>query len=320
MRIVLVAGGAGFIGSHLCEQLLQKDYTVICVDNLITGAKKNIEEFLQNPHFHFKELDITKDITDSLVDFPKIDYIFHLASPASPNKNSLSSYINKPLETMLANSTGTHNLIELAKKHIARFLFASTSEVYGDPNVSPQPESYFGNVNPNGIRSVYDESKRFGEALTMLYVRTYDVDARIVRIFNTYGPKMQPDDGRVVSNLITQALGNLPLTVYGDGTQTRSFCYVSDMISGIMKAMFTDGIQGEVMNLGNPDEKTIQEIAIMVKEIAKSNSEIVYEELPEDDPKVRQPDITLAKKLLDWEPSISLDKGIPLTVSYFKSL
>lgn len=320
MQTVLIAGGAGFIGSYLSEKLLQEGYSVLCVDNLITGSKKNIESLLSNPHFQFREGDITKDISFAIADVSSIDAIFHLASPASPNKNSKTSYINKPLETMLANSLGTQQLLELARKHNASFLFASTSEVYGDPMVSPQPETYFGNVNPNGIRSVYDEAKRFGEAMTMLYVRTYDIDARIIRIFNTYGPKMQPDDGRVVSNFIVQALEGKPMTVYGDGTQTRSFCYISDMVTGLIKAMFLEEAKGKVINIGNPDERTVLEIAGMIKEFSNSQSEIIQEELPADDPKKRKPDIALAQKLLHWEPQIPITKGLQMTIDYFKTL
>lgn len=320
MQTVLVAGGAGFIGSHLCHQLLQNNYHVLCLDNYITGDKRNIDSLLISPHFQFQSIDVTGNIELLLNDVPKIDYIFHLASPASPNKNSKNSYINKPLETMLANSQGTQNLLELAKKHRAAFLFASTSEVYGDPAMSPQNESYWGNVNPNGIRSVYDEAKRYGEAMTMLYLRTFGVDARIIRIFNTYGPQMQPDDGRVVSNFIVEALENKPITIYGDGSQTRSFCYVSDMVEGIMKAMFTADTKGLVVNLGNPNERTILELATMIKERIGSPSEIIHEELPADDPKIRRPDITLAKKLLDWEPKVSIEEGLEKTIAYFKSV
>jgi nucleoside-diphosphate-sugar epimerase len=320
MQTVLVAGGAGFIGSHLCQRLLKSDYQVICLDNLITGNKDNVKNLLSDEHFRFLECDVTSDISTTISEIPHIDAIFHLASPASPNKNSKNSYINRPLETMLANSAGTQILLELAKKYNSKFLFASTSEVYGDPSVSPQSENYWGNVNPNGVRSVYDEAKRFGEAMTMLYVRTYDVDARIIRIFNTYGPNMQPDDGRVVSNFIIEALHNKPLTIYGDGKQTRSFCYVTDMVEGIVKAMFAQDTQGKVINLGNPIERTIEELATMVKDIVGSNSEIVHEELPEDDPKIRRPDISLAKQLLNWEPSVSIEEGLHKTVDYFKSL
>ncbi len=316
MQTVLVAGGAGFIGSHLCKSLISEGYKVICVDNLITGDKGNIVEFLNNSNFNF----IEQDITNPLKIDEKIDYIFHLASPASPNKKSPKSYINYPIETLLVNSQGTHLLLELAKQKQSKFLFASTSEVYGNPEVSPQKEEYFGNVNPNGVRSVYDESKRFGEAITMSYVRSLGLDARIIRIFNTYGPRMQKDDGRAVSEFIIQALSNSPLTVYGDGKQTRSFCYVDDMVLGIKKAMFTDGTRGEVINLGNPDEKTILELGEIIKKLSSSTSEFVFEPLPEDDPKIRKPDISKAKRLLDWEPKVDIEEGLEKTIQYFKSV
>jgi dTDP-glucose 4,6-dehydratase/UDP-glucuronate decarboxylase len=314
MQTALIAGGAGFIGSHLCKSLLAKDFKIICVDNLITGDKKNIEELRNNPNFVFLEKDITKPFDQSI----KTDFIFHLASPASPNKKCLKSYINNPIETLLANSLGTYNLLELAKEISAKFLFTSTSEVYGDPEVSPQSEDYFGNVNPNGIRSVYDESKRFGEAITMAYVRKFNLDARIIRIFNTYGPFMQKDDGRVVSEFIIQALTNKPFTIYGDGKQTRSFCYVSDMVDGIEKAMFSGATKGEVINLGNPDERTIVELAEIVKKICQSSLEPVFEDLPEDDPKVRKPDISKAEKLLGWKPNVGIEEGLKKTVEYFR--
>ena len=271
MQTVLVAGGAGFIGSHLCKSLLSQNYKVICVDNLITGDKKNIESLLVSPNFEFLEQDVTKEF-----EARKVDFIFHLASPASPNLKCPKSYVNYPIETLLANSLGTYNLLNLAKETQAKFLFTSTSEIYGDPAVSPQREDYFGNVNPNGIRSVYDESKRFGEAVTMAFVRKFGLDARIVRIFNTYGPLMQKDDGRVVSEFIVEALTGKPFTIYGDGKQTRSFCFVSDMVIGIEKAMFSDNTKGEVINLGNPDEKTILELAEIVKRICKINVRVCF--------------------------------------------
>ena len=316
MQTVLVAGGAGFIGSHLCDSLLQKNYKVICVDNLITSDKKNIEPFLNNQNFVFLEKDITKllDLSE------KIDYIFHLASPASPNKKSPRSYINHPIETLLVNSLGTYNLLELAKKVSSKFLYASTSEVYGDPSVSPQREDYFGNVNPNGIRSVYDEGKRFGEAITMAYLRKFGLDIKIIRIFNTYGPMMQIDDGRVVSNFINQAILNKPITIYGDGNQTRSFCYIDDMVQGLMLAMFSDKTKGEVINLGNPDERKISKLAIIIKDITDSRSEILFEDLPEDDPKIRKPDISKAEKLIGWSPKVGIEQGVRKTVEYFKSI
>lgn len=317
METVWVAGGAGFIGSHLCKQLLDQGYRVICIDNFITSDEKNIEPLLQNPNFQFVESDICKL---SSKDIPEPQFIFHMASPASPNAKSARSYIAYPLETLLVNSQGTYVLLEVAKQTGARMLFASTSEVYGDPAVSPQPETYWGNVNPNGVRSVYDEAKRFGEAIMMAYVRKYNVDGRIVRIFNTYGPNMQVDDGRVVSNLINQALKNEPLSVYGDGNQTRSFCYVSDLVEGLIAYMFGKDLKGEVINMGNPNEKKIIEFATIVKELTGTSSQIVFESLPQDDPKKRCPDITKAKKLLHWEPKVSLEEGLKKTIEYFKSL
>lgn len=319
MQTVLVAGGAGFIGSRLCKKLLNDRYQVIAIDNLITGDKKNVDVLLGNKHFSFISHDISKDLNKDL-SLTHIDFIFHLASPASPNKKSPRSYINHPIETLLVNSVGTYNLLELAKKNNAKFLYASSSEIYGDPDASPQKEDYFGNVNPNGVRSSYDEGKRFGEAITMAYVRKHNLDARIIRIFNTYGPDMQIDDGRVISNFINQAIYNNPITVYGSGKQTRSFCYINDMVEGLKRAMFFDDTKGEVINLGNPNEKTILEIARIIKKITNSSSEIVFEDLPEDDPKSRKPDINKANKLLDWQPKIPLEKGLRKTVAYFKSL
>jgi nucleoside-diphosphate-sugar epimerase len=316
MQTVLVAGGAGFIGTHLCKSLLADGFRVICVDNLITGDKTNISELLENPNFNFIEQDIIKP----LVIDESIDFIFNLASPASPNKKSPKSYIKYPIETLLVNSQGTYQLLELAKQKQSRFLFTSTSEIYGDPKVSPQAEDYFGNVNPNGIRSVYDESKRFGEAITMAYFRKFNLDTRIIRIFNTYGPLMQKDDGRVVSDFSVQAIKNEPLTVYGDGKQTRSFCYVDDMVIGIQKAMFSDSTKGEVINLGNPSERTVLELAEIIKNISGSTSQLVFEPLPEDDPKSRKPDIGKAKKLLGWEPKVSIEEGLTKTIQYFRKL
>lgn len=317
MQTVYVAGGAGFIGSNLCEKLLDNNYQVICLDNLLTSSEETIAPLEKNPNFQFKKVDITGSLTqyDGL---PKPDFIFHLASPASPNKHGTRSYIALPIETLLANTLGTYHLLELAKKHNARFLFASTSEVYGDPEMSPQTEDYWGHVNPNGVRSVYDEGKRAGEAFVMSYVRSQGLDARIVRIFNTYGPNMQKDDGRVVSNFILQALHNEPMTMFGDGSQTRSFCYVDDLVEGLCAFMFGDNLKGEVINLGNPNEKSIAEFATIIKELTKTKSEIVHEDLPEDDPKRRNPDISKAKKLLHWEPKVSLEEGLRKTIEYFK--
>ncbi|SRR5258706_9215546 len=322
MQVVYVAGGAGFIGSHLCEKLLHENFKVICVDSLITGDKKNIEPLLSNNNFTFFQQDITKDLSRPEDDQPlaeNINYIFHLASPASPSQKSQRSYMAFPVETLEANSLGTHNLLKLAKESHARFLFASTSEVYGDPEVSPQPENYFGNVNPNGLRSVYDEGKRFGEAISMAYVRKHDLDVRIARIFNTYGSHMQPDDGRVVSNFINQAIAGIPITIYGKGEQTRSFCYVSDMVDGLYALMFTENLKGEVVNLGNPIERKIIDLAKMVNELTQSNSEIVFEDLPQDDPMKRNPDISKAKRLINWEPKVSLEDGLKKTIEYFKN-
>lgn len=320
MQTVLVAGGAGFIGSHLCRSLLDDNYKVTCIDNLITGNESNISPFLKNPNFKFIKHDIVKPFENIDINQLRVDYIFHLASPASPNKNSARSYINYPIETLLVNSVGTYNLLELVRQSDIKFLYASSSEVYGDPAISPQKEDYFGNVNPNGVRSVYDEGKRFGEAMSFAYVRKYNADARIVRIFNTYGPVMQVDDGRVVSNFINQAIRNESITVYGKGAQTRSLCYVDDMIAGIRLAMFAPNTKGKVFNLGNPDERTVLDIAKLIKTITNSSSDIAFNDLPEDDPRVRKPDISRAGKVLGWEPKVSVEEGLGKTIEYFKSI
>lgn len=319
MQTALVAGGAGFIGSNLCERLLDKNYRVICIDNLITGRGENIDDFTKNKNFSFLNLDIASSSFQN-TKLPKINYIFHLASPASPNKKSPRSYINFPIETLLANSLGTYNLLEIAKKFNARFLYASSSEIYGNPKISPQKEDYFGNVNPVGIRSVYDEGKRFGESITMAYFRKFNTDTRIIRIFNTYGPRMRSDDGRVVSNFINQAISNKPLTVYGDGSQTRSICYIDDLLDGLIKTIFSDLTSGKVLNLGNPNEKTVLELANIIKKMTNSSSEIIFEPLPEDDPKVRKPDINKAKKIIGWTPEVSIDQGLEKTIEYFRGL
>lgn len=312
MQKVMVTGGAGFIGSHLCEKILDTGYSVICVDNLITGSKKNIEHLLGNRNFEFIEADVC-DVAVS----PKlsaVSYIFHLASPASP-----IDYQNHPEETLLTNSIGTLNVLKLAKESAARILIGSTSEIYGDPKEHPQKETYWGNVNSFGPRACYDESKRFAEAATYIFLKKYEIDARIVRIFNTYGPRMQKDDGRVVSNFINWAMAGEDLKVDGDGSQTRSFCYVSDMVEGIYKAMFTEGTKGEIFNLGNPDEFTILELAKKIKELTNSKSEIVFSNsFREDDPMQRQPDISKAKKVLGWGPKILLDEGLQKTIEYYK--
>jgi len=316
MQTVVVAGGAGFIGSHLCKDLLDKDFKVICLDSLITGDKGNVQKLLENKNFVFREVDITKDFIIE----ERVDYVFHLASPASPNAKSPRSYIAFPIETLLVNSVGTYNLLKIAKENKSKFLYVSSSEIYGDPEISPQPETYHGCVSPNGIRSVYDEGKRFGEAITMAFFRKFNLDIRIIRIFNTYGPNMRSDDGRVVSNFINQALRNEPLTIYGTGKQTRSFCYIDDMVSGLISAMFSDKSNGEVFNLGNPDERSICDMAELIKEMTNSSSEIIFEDLPEDDPRTRKPDIDKAKNLLDWEPKVSIEIGVEKTIQYFKNL
>ena len=302
----LVTGGAGFLGSHLCDFLLKEEHSVICMDNLITGNKKNITHIQNNPNFKFLEHDITQFIKIE----EEIDFIMHFASPASP-----IDYQKIPIQTLKAGSLGTHNLLGLANAKKAKFLLASTSEVYGDPLINPQPESYWGNVNPIGPRGCYDEAKRFAEALTMAYHRIHDIDTKIVRIFNTYGPRMRANDGRVVPAFINQAISNEQLTVFGDGSQTRSFCYVSDLIEGIYKLALSD--INDPINIGNPDELTILEFANKLLKLTTSNSEIIFKNLPIDDPKTRRPDITKAKKLLDWEPKVSLDEGLNKTISWF---
>lgn len=312
MQKVLVTGGAGFIGSRLCDLLILRGYKVVCVDNLITGSKKNIEHLLDNSNFKFLEA----DVTNSTSHYPlAISHIFHLASPASP-----IDYQNYPEETLLVNSLGTLNILKLARKEKAAVLIASTSEIYGDPKEHPQKETYWGNANSFGPRACYDESKRFSEAASYVFIHKYGLDARIVRIFNTYGPRMQKDDGRVVSNFIGQAIEAKPLTIYGDGKQTRSFCFVSDMVEGIFKAMFSEGTKEEIFNLGNPEEYTILELAEKIKEMTGSKSEFIFEPFPQDDPMQRQPDISKAKEVLGWEPKVSVDKGLQKTIEYYRSL
>lgn len=314
---ILIAGGAGFIGSHLCEELLKQGHEIFCVDNLLTSKKENIAPFLKNKKFHFLKHDIIKPLPEKISQ-ENFGAIFHLASPASPNPQSPFSYMKYPLETLLVNSTGTHNLLQLAQEKKAKFLFTSTSEIYGDPSVSPQSESYWGNVNPNGLRSCYDEAKRFGEAVTSLYVRKFNLDARIVRLFNTYGTKMDKNDGRVIVNFVNQCLEGKPLTVYGKGQQTRSFCYVDDTVEGIIAAMFYPKTKGEVFNIGNPEEHTILETAQIIKKMITCQSEIIFEPLPEDDPTNRCPDIKKAKSVLKWQPKVSLKDGLTKTINYFK--
>ena len=308
-KIIVVTGGAGFIGSHLCGELLRHGNKVICVDDLKTGRKSNIDEFRPNRDFSFVRHDVTKRLEIE----GKVHEIYHLASPASPvDFGSLS------LEILAVGSDGTRNMLELARSKKAKMLLSSTSEVYGDPLVHPQPESYFGNVNPTGPRAVYDEAKRFAEAMTMAYHRRYRLNVCIARIFNTYGPKMRLDDGRVVPNFIGQALAGKPLTVYGDGSQTRSFCYVSDMVAGLIALMEVDAI-GPV-NIGNPDELPIKEFAGKIIRLTGSKSRIVLRPLPQDDPRQRCPDISLAKKLLSWQPRVGLDVGLGKTIDYFRNL
>ncbi|MCE5299673.1 MAG: SDR family oxidoreductase [Spirochaetia bacterium] len=306
---VVVAGGAGFIGSHLCEELVNKGYSVVCIDNLGTGRMDNLKSLLKNKKFTFKKYDIRKPIKIA----GKVDYFYHLASYASP-----PYYQTKSIETLMTNSLGTMNVMEFCRAKKARYLITSTSETYGDPKEHPQKETYWGNVNPVGIRSCYDEAKRFAEALTMEYVRKHNVDARIIRIFNTYGPRLQKDDGRVISNFIDQALHNRPLTLYGDGSQTRSFCYVADQVRGLIMAMEKAGLAGEVINIGNPNEFTVKQAAYMIKEMTGSKSKIVRKPLPEDDPARRKPDITKAKKLLGWEPTVQLKEGLKYTIEWFR--
>ena len=303
----LVTGGAGFIGSHLCDRLLELGYEVIALDNLITGNGRNITHLAEQPRFRF----VQQDVCDPF-DAP-VDLVFHLASPASPK-----GYYEYPVETALANSSGTHRALELALRHGARFLLASTSETYGDPLEHPQREDYWGHVNPIGPRSCYDESKRFAEALTVSYVRARSLDARIVRIFNTYGPRMDPGDGRMLPNFITWALQGRALVIYGDGSFTRSLCYVSDLVAGLERAMLRPQTTGQVFNLGNPDEHTIREYAELVRAATGTDIEIRYEPARQDDPTRRRPDISRARQVLDWEPRVSLDEGMQRTVDWFR--
>jgi len=303
----IVTGGAGFLGSHLCEYLLEKGHEVICVDNLITGSTKNIEHIKSNRFTY-----ICHDVTKPIYFGDKIDYIYHFASPASP-----IDYLELPIQTLKVGALGTYNMLGLAKAQNARLLLASTSEVYGDPLVNPQPETYWGNVNPIGPRGVYDEAKRYAEAITMAYHRYHGIDTRIVRIFNTYGPRMRINDGRVVPNFIKQALTGEDITVYGDGSQTRSFCYVSDLIEGIYRLMMSD--HSDPVNIGNQAEMSMLQFAEVIIEITNSKSKIVYEKLPEDDPKVRRPDIRKAKELLGWEPKVELREGLRQTINYFSN-
>lgn len=307
MRIVL-SGAAGFIGSHLVDRLLSEDHTVIGLDNLITGALRNLAHLKGNTRFQFQMCDVTLPFEIN----GEVEAVLHLASPASPK-----DYLNHPLETLEAGALGTRNMLELARRHNARFLLASTSECYGDPLIHPQPETYWGNVNPVGERSCYDESKRYAEALTMAYHRVYGLRTSIARIFNTYGPRMQLDDGRVIPAFLDQALRRAPLTIHGDGSQTRSFCYVSDLVEGLYRLMLSD--EHYPVNLGNPEEMTVRELAEFVCQLVGVELYIEQLPLPEDDPKQRRPDITKARELLGWEPLISLEEGLRRTVEYFRS-
>ena len=304
----LVAGGAGFLGSHLCEHLLGRGDEVVYMDNLLTGTRANVEHLLDHPRFAFVECDVSLVAEEP----GRLDAVLHLASPASPR-----DYLEMPIATLDAGSLGTRNLLRLARQKGARFLMASTSEIYGDPQVHPQTEDYWGNVNPVGPRSVYDEAKRFAEAMTMAYHREHGVDIRIARIFNTYGPRMRPKDGRVVSNFLVSALSGEPLTVYGDGSQTRSFCFVDDEVSGLIALLDSDHV-GPV-NIGNPDEFSVAELAEVVLDVTGSSSVVVHQPLPTDDPAQRRPDISLARRLLGWEPRVPLRQGLERTAPWFAS-
>ncbi|MBF0570935.1 MAG: SDR family oxidoreductase [Candidatus Omnitrophica bacterium] len=305
-KIVLISGGAGFLGSHLCDWFIEHGFKVIAVDNLITGSLNNVAHLRKNKDFKFMKQDVSRPFKVS----GRIDYVMHFASPASP-----VDYMNHPIATMLVGSYGTHHLLEIARAKKAVFLMASTSEVYGDPLVHPQKESYWGNVNPNGPRSIYDEAKRYAEAAVFAYKRTYKMDIKVVRIFNTYGPRMQIKDGRVVPNFIDQILNHQPLTVYGDGKQTRSFCYVDDLVDGITRLLLSK-ISGPV-NIGNPREFTILEFARLIRTKYNPKAKIIFQPLPQDDPKQRRPDISLARKELGWEPKVDLEDGIGRTMDWF---
>jgi dTDP-glucose 4,6-dehydratase len=305
---ILITGAAGFLGSHLCDRFISEGHDVVCVDNLITGNRDNIAHLFGNPKFNF----IHHDVTEYIYVAGPLDYVLHFASPASP-----IDYLELPIQTLKVGAMGTHKVLGLAKDKQACFLLASTSEVYGDPLVHPQPESYWGNVNPIGPRGVYDEAKRFAEALVMAYHRVHGLQTRIARIFNTFGPRMRPRDGRVVSNFIMQALRGEALTVYGDGTQTRSFCYVDDLIEAITRLLFSDEV--EPVNLGNPLEMSVLQLAELVRELSGAEVGIVMKPLPTDDPKVRRPDISRAREALGWEPRVDLREGLKSTLNYFKT-
>ena len=307
MSRVLITGGAGFLGSHLCERFLHEGFDVICMDNFITGSPDNIAHLIGNPHFQF----VKHDVTEYIYVAGEVNHILHFASPASP-----IDYLKVPIQTLKVGSLGTHKALGLAKAKKARFLIASTSEVYGDPLVHPQEESYWGNVNPIGARGVYDEAKRFAEAMTMAYHRFHGVDTRILRIFNTYGPRMRVNDGRAIPAFLSQALRGEPLTVFGDGSQTRSVCYVDDLVEGIYRLLLSN--ETDPVNIGNPDEITMLDLAKEILEITGSKSEIVFKPLPEDDPKIRQPNIERAKRILGWEPRVNRREGLLKTLEYFR--
>jgi len=309
MKTILITGGSGFIGSHLCKLFLTEGTQVICVDNLLTGSISNLNSISKHPNFVFTKHDISTDIE---IEGP-VNYVLHFASPASP-----ADYERYPIQTLKVGSLGTHNALGLAKVKKAVFLLASTSEVYGDPLVHPQPEDYWGNVNPIGPRGVYDEAKRFAEAMTLAYHRTHGMDVKIARIFNTYGPYMRRNDGRAIPNFISQALLNEPITVFGNGLQTRSFCYIDDLTQGLRSLLYSDF--NEPVNLGNPNEMTLLELAKLVIELTGSKSKIVFQALPQDDPRVRQPDISRARKILAWEPKVDVRTGLLKTIQYFKTL
>jgi dTDP-glucose 4,6-dehydratase len=308
MARVLITGGAGFLGSHLCEKFLHEGYDVICMDNFVTGTPDNVAHLIGNSRFHL----VQHDVTEYIYVAGELDYILHFASPASP-----IDYLKLPIQTLKVGSLGTHKALGLAKAKNARFLIASTSEVYGDPLVHPQQESYWGNVNPIGSRGVYDEAKRFSEAITMAYHRYHGLETRIVRIFNTYGPRMRVEDGRAIPAFMSQALRNEPITVFGSGSQTRSVCYVDDLVEGIYRLLLSD--ESDPVNIGNPDEITMLELAKEILEITGSNSEIVFKPLPEDDPKIRQPNIDRARSILGWEPRVNRREGLLKTLEYFRS-
>ena len=309
MKRILITGGAGFLGSHLCDRFIKEGYEVIAMDNLITGDMKNIEHLMPLANFHFYHHDVSK-----YIHVPgKLDYILHFASPASP-----IDYLKIPIPTLKVGSLGTHNCLGLALAKGAKMLIASTSEVYGDPNVHPQPEEYWGNVNPVGPRGVYDEAKRFQEAMTMAYHTYHQVETRIVRIFNTYGPRMRLNDGRALPAFIGQALRGEDITIFGDGSQTRSFCYVSDLVEGIYRLLHSDYVYP--VNIGNPDEISILDFAKEIVELTGTDQKLVFKDLPKDDPKQRKPDITKAKEILDWKPEVTRKEGLKLTYEYFKNL